>query len=405
MRNFSKKDVFVLVLLSQILPLLGHAGNIMLYVIIVFLYISLKRNIILWKTRILWIPLAISFFIGFFLENYEAYTVFKDVFYLISPIMILALGEIFAERTDFLQLLKSVVVIGTVWSIVYSILNLAINGVNLIVNPREVRESYNLIFTVNSLILVSIATLTYCILYRKIKVVSYQKTTLFVNLLAIYFSGSRTLIVAIVIMFLFIAYPKLKKHKIIVFFSVISIVMIFSAIQFSDNRLVQSFLKSNSEVTSSEFDNYEDVSKNYRAYEAYVAISQISEAPQYQQFFGKGMGSYVDLGGLPDPLDVEKLPILHNGYPYILLKMGVFGMIVFMGFFIWLFLYFWRRKSMINQQSYSFGTAMCCGGILGLLIMNSSVTAIFNTAYSSMLIIIGFALRCSITNPSYEKNF
>lgn len=396
----TNKEVIILLLLSQILPMLGHAGNIMLYIIIAILYIRQRNKVVLWKTRMLWLPLSVSFFIGLLIQGYGAYFIFKDIFYLISPIMILMFGEVLVPMIKPNQLLKTVVIFGSLWALVYCVLNIGANGMLIVTDPRAVKNSENAVFIINSFWLIASSVLIANLLYGKYRIVKFGNWLILINLLAIYLSGSRTFLVAFFSMLVLTAYPKIKEHKRLLIPLILFSFLFYAYIQVSQSQLASSFLNVRSEMTNTDFDELSEVNDNYRAYEAFVALSQISQAPTYQQVLGMGLGSYVDLRGLFDPLDIEKVPILHNGYPYILLKMGYFGMIVFIGFFISLFIHFWKRKK-IGSEDYSLWPLLCCGAIFSLLIMNSSVTAIFNSGYNSILIIVGYALKCSRTNQNF----
>lgn len=102
--------------------------------------------------------------------------------------------------------------------------------------------------------------------------------------------------------------------------------------------------------------------KHWRGYEAQSAIEQINEAGTSAWIFGKGFGSQVDLGTSVELSgeEIRYIPILHNGYIYILLKSGFFGLMLYIMYIIYLYS-FSRVKSasssIINMNSFLVGCA------------------------------------------------
>jgi hypothetical protein len=92
---------------------------------------------------------------------------------------------------------------------------------------------------------------------------------------------------------------------------------------------------SSQEVELHPYDTFADINDNWRGFEAYRALQTYKRLPLTQQIVGGGFGTMVDIGfammlGGKTPL--QELPILHNGYMYLLVKTGVLGLLLFLVF-------------------------------------------------------------------------
>ena len=81
-------------------------------------------------------------------------------------------------------------------------------------------------------------------------------------------------------------------------------------------------------------DESQNINSNWRAVESAVALSAILNGSFFEILFGKGMGFRLPLGFEMTLANVEfdSIPILHNGYLYILLKYGVIGLFLWFKF-------------------------------------------------------------------------
>jgi hypothetical protein len=86
-------------------------------------------------------------------------------------------------------------------------------------------------------------------------------------------------------------------------------------------------LRSIQEIIPSEDQN---IHSNWRAVESAVALDAFINGGVVQQIIGQGLGYRVQLGFMMtlNDVDFESIPILHNGYFYILLKYGALGLVL-----------------------------------------------------------------------------
>lgn len=81
-------------------------------------------------------------------------------------------------------------------------------------------------------------------------------------------------------------------------------------------------------------DEDQNLHSNWRAVESAVALNSILSGSFFEILFGKGLGFRLPLGFEMTlaGTDFESIPILHNGYLYILLKYGFFGLFLWFKF-------------------------------------------------------------------------
>ena len=84
-------------------------------------------------------------------------------------------------------------------------------------------------------------------------------------------------------------------------------------------------LRSFQEIVPNEDQN---INSNWRAVESAVAVNSFINGSLFEILFGHGLGFRLSLGFEMILADVkfDSIPILHNGYLYILLKYGIFGL-------------------------------------------------------------------------------
>jgi hypothetical protein len=93
------------------------------------------------------------------------------------------------------------------------------------------------------------------------------------------------------------------------------------------------------ELRISEYYEKTDINRFWRGFESYRALQEYGTGDTLSRIFGKGFGSLVDLGFVMTLADEEfdKIPVLHNGYLYLLVKTGVAGLAAFMLYLLFLF--------------------------------------------------------------------
>lgn len=385
------KKYSTILLLATILSSLGHAGSILFYIGVFVIYLPVRNKRVVKDTKYLFIPIIIALYIGLFQMPYTLYEVFKDVFYLLSPIVMLMLGEIFARKMYSQDFLMTIVIVGTVFSVITICGNLVTSGPLILYDPRTARESDTYFGFTNFYSLLAWFVLCYWKIYKKNVEFKNISILLFINFIAIYFSGSRTYWLAVIVVMLCLFYPYLKVKRYVL---IILIAMVFAGVSYilvSEGYMSGYIRHSFEEMTISDYDNEADKNNNYRGYEAFMGLSEFMSYSLYNQLFGGGMGATVDMGE-DSPVGIQYIPILHNGYIYLLIKIGILGTIFFVFYFLRLIFRYGKWKVSINDGYDFFWKAISFGSIIAVFIMHFSVTAFFNSQYNTALVFVGFTL-------------
>ena len=82
------------------------------------------------------------------------------------------------------------------------------------------------------------------------------------------------------------------------------------------------------ELKVTSYDTFEDINVHWRGYETYRALLTYMSGGMRGYLLGGGFGTNVDLGFVMTLADEEfsEIPILHNGYMYLLVKTGAVGL-------------------------------------------------------------------------------
>ncbi|MFY8097726.1 MAG: hypothetical protein ACOVMH_07910 [Flavobacterium sp.] len=149
--------------------------------------------------------------------------------------------------------------------------------------------------------------------------------------------------------------------------------------------------------------DWKDFNDNYRSFENIITIKQVSKDGIRAVFFGKGIGSTLNLGQkiyTTDGAIIQHISIAHNGFMTIFLKSGLLGLTLFLIFFVLLYKQKRSQIQMINN--------------INMLLMGTAVFLILSTwvfmgvyfKLDNKSIIIGFviAMREYIIKNSNQKN-
>lgn len=333
------------------------------------------------------IPIIIGVLIGF--TQHGAYDVFKDVYYFLSPVFTTYVGCIIAKRAKIDVLKRAFLMVGIVTAIVYIIRVFTSVGGMALADPRAAR--YEGSAYVSCSVFLSIGVLLWGLItetdYTRKQHIRYA-LMFFINFIAIYISGSRTFWLTAIVFMAIVAWTYIKKRFVRFGFIGILVVAGIGAIIAANpnNTTVKVLLHSSDEMAATDFTTAAERNNNYRAYEKYRAMKQFNGYTLFEQVLGGGFGEKIDM--VISPLGTRYIPILHNGYPYILVKTGYFGMICFFlfGFFL--------IRMMLYQRDYgSSDVRMFCyiaiGGVVASFIVNASVWGLFNDGYNILLMLSG----------------
>ena len=318
-------------------------------------------NIILILFFIIIIGVVTSFFYS---KNY--YDLFKDFMYFVKPIIALLSGYFIAKKINSIRyIFKGIILISTVFSIVHLIKIVLITDLtgSSINEIREIGGISNLIEVFALVILLGSYKYDFLNIFKN---KLFKKLVLILLSISFIMYFSRTMLVAFVIFCLAIfGYIKLSskglKYGFMVLFSIgLFYIYLFNADLERDKPGLESFLyklkiapaeifipSKNINISKHEF-----LWDHWRAYESAMALEKMNEEP-VSFIVGKGFGALVDLK-FKAPLSSENIrfiPILHNGYSYILFKTGIIGLFLYFIFLISLYYSSYIKRYSLNEQT------------------------------------------------------
>ncbi|WP_291114701.1 O-antigen ligase family protein [Flavobacterium sp. UBA6135] len=347
------KTIFILVLLFQMyIP--SFKFNVLFQLLLLVLFVLYEKPKIALSFFKITAPIYIVFFLGFLgflVFNNSITQALKDVFHFIKPLQGLLIGFLFFQIiNDKEKFYKTIILTGVLSAIIHLFIvvvftDFTSGSVHAI--RQYTRDNFLELFAVFFLIF-------YPIYYKKQLFNSElkRKTILLLLLISCFFYFSRTMIVASIILLMSVyGYTKITMKSL----KIISVILLFIALLYTylfsvkidrNAKGYEAFLYkvkiAPSEIFKTKVDreNHKDLWDHWRGYEANRAIALMDTKP-LSYLIGVGHGSLVDLK-FKAPLSGEKdgmryISELHNGYPYVLYKTGIFGLLLYIFFLFTLY--------------------------------------------------------------------
>jgi O-antigen ligase len=288
--------------------------------------------------------------------RHQAYDAFKDSWYVLKPLIEFAFGFALASELAPKRFFRLLLVAGILFSSVY-LARVVIEWDTYwaLSNATEGRvdatDALRVYFGPGDLLTAMAIVL---VLDRDLRAKIFENTERFVrsvafiaaivlNSLTIAACQSRTLVATLLVFagFQLARAPRWVKLSAVTVVSLGVIVVAVGQITPSDGTSSSNRTKNPlEELAFEEYDNPEDINTHWRGFESFLALQEFEGLPQIQQIFGGGFGQMITLDrsrllGAPDPMD--EIPLLHNGYMYVLLKTGVVGLAAFFAVIFLLF--------------------------------------------------------------------
>lgn len=405
------RTLFTIVLLSQIyVP--SFKFNIFFQLTVLLLYFSLEKprvSLRLLKTINAVLLIFMLGFLGFFIYRNPIGNAAKDIFHFIKPIQGILIGYFFFNTINDKELFfKTIVKTGIISAFIHFFILLVFADLSS-GTVNDIRE-----FTKdNFLELMSIFFLGY---YRKFYGTDLfeSKTKIrlvFILLLAsciLYFS--RTMIIGALIFYFSIkGYTKITRKSLTFIGTILGFVILFYLYLYSikldrGKPGLEAFLfkvkNAPEELFKTKIDreNHKDLWDHWRGYEAKRAFALMGEN-KLSYITGMGYGSLVNLKFkaplTADPKEGMKyISELHNGYPYILYKTGIAGLICYFTFLIGLY-----RNIYLDV---SFEAILISALGLFYMFTTLTITGIYNAADTTTFV-LGALLIVLVKTPKKES--
>lgn len=377
-----------------------------------FVIILISRQKLIYRPSIFIIILLLPILWTFLLSyKYSFYSNVQGLFYLSIPIIMISIGYQILKLLSLKQVMIYIVYLGTISSLIYISIILYKVGFIAVVSPYE--EARLVVGSGSPASILSLVISAFSEKYGyKIFRDKLQKTLFIViNIIAIYLFASRTYWV-ILIIFLFIFNIKLiSKHKVLSFFFFgigLYLALNYSARSnaeaFSTKSLATKMLKSLSEIRFSNYSKYSDINIHFRGYEAYRAYKTYTEGTFVNILFGHGLGKQVDLKASVYLAGSYRrvIPYIHNGYFFVLLKEGIFGLIGLL-----LFLYYLLKTGIKeldqNNTQKRFICLLIIGSTITMALTNYVICSMFSIEMTIILITIGVLIQALKSEKSKKE--
>ena len=268
------------------------------------------------------------------------YDVAKDLWYLGNPALTLLFGYLLTKRMDgLLSVMRAFVVAAIIVAVVH-IFKFILNPSYLDESLIDIRAQVSSGYLITALgIGIIVGNLRFGLDLLQTRLASWLGIIL--CLLSITLSFSRTLwlcLMTLVLVSLIMNFPR-AALRIVIAATVFIIVGLAATGGYRmatetgpDLTFVDKIMYSMRELQVSDYEDRTDINRNWRGYESYRALQTYASGSSADYLFGKGLGTSIDLGitmTLADEV-FDRIPILHNGYLYLLVKTGAIGLISYL---------------------------------------------------------------------------
>lgn len=289
--------------------------------------------------------ILLTAFIASFFNAESTYNFFRDIAYLLKPIIGLLVGYQLYKKCQG-KFFSTVIYTGVFLSIIHLVIVLItfVRFNTISVNLLREYCGYHSDYEVYVLVIL--------LFYKKLQINWSSKTIYFFIFLvsaSSFLYLSRTNFIQLIVLYVAMkGYFVINKRSITVMSSVILFVLlgytaIYQANPQRSGKGIEAFLYKIKIAPIEPFktkinkDNWKDFNDNYRSYENILTVKQVSDDGTSAVLFGKGLGATINLGReiwTNDGELIQYIPILHNGFATVFLKSGIFGVLFLILFMI-----------------------------------------------------------------------
>lgn len=275
--------------------------------------------------------------------GHDQYDSLKDAWYIVNPALVISTAYLIMKRVgDIGRLLRVLVIAGFILS-VYHILQIASNPALLFNSSASVGAFRQEIGTGYLLSCISLVILLFSNRFG-IELFSSGYKKFFVPLMLLITAASLVLTLSrtmwgifLIIIFVMLGQFTIKRARIFVYVAAIMTVIITlqtlnSAGQASHDTIAGKLVDSFDELIFRDYSRFSDISLHWRGYESYWALQTYLGNGLLNLVIGHGLGMLVDIkiNILLGASKFRYIPILHNGFMYILVKTGAAGVTLFL---------------------------------------------------------------------------
>lgn len=339
--------------------------------------------------------LFIAFIVMFFREH-RLYFIIRDITYLIKPIIGLFFGYQVCKRNldNAFNLILNTAFLIAVYHIIVLIIAVIAFGAN---NVNLIREygGYFSDYEVYALVIL--------IFHKRFQLNLTSKNrmlyTAIIGLSVVMYLARTNFLQLLILVLALKGYFEINKRSITIIVSIIVLTTIgYSSILYINPKRggdgIEAFLYKIKVAPMETFktrikrDDWKDFNDNYRSYENIMTVRQVSSEGAKSIFFGKGLGSTIDLKQkvyLGD-MELRHISILHNGFMIVFLKSGLLGILIY----FYSIYFFFKRYKLHNELAKSIHLLFIGTGVF--LILSNWVFLGFYNLIDTKTILMGFII-------------
>ncbi|UOE51455.1 hypothetical protein MTO98_10235 [Mucilaginibacter sp. SMC90] len=343
---------------------------------------------------VLFVPAMLGLIAGY--QN-STYLILKDFYYFSIPVLFVTAGIVLSRRIDVELFLKTIIIAGVLISFLVTGVSVSYMGLGSLTDPYSAHYAIGIVGTPAPPLAFA------CLLFSwKFNIRLFRRALfrlfLGINAFGIYMFASRTYLIITLCFVMLLVVDKIRKvwiFPVIFLLGLLVIVVPFITVSVnSDSTFINKIMGSFNEVSIGNYNTEQDINLRYRGYESFMALRGYLSGGMRDWIFG-GLGKLIDLKTfvrLGEDTDFQYIPVLHNGWLYILVKTGAVGVLVYMTIFFGLIVTKWKlyadAKSKPIIRMFS---AFIIGSVLSLLLTNYIVTAFFNMEMSIVMVTLGYS--------------
>jgi O-antigen ligase len=328
--------------------------------------------------------------------NHSPYAVIKDLWYFTNPCIAFVAGYVLTRAgVRFGTILSTFMIVGCIAAIVHlglMIFSVGIEGAKTILEIRGLAgPGYFVAVVAFAVGLVMWPARGVLPLWLRTGVLAH--IAIAITFVSIVLSFSRTLWLSIVIVVVLTVIRTWRANRASLAIGALAILVV-SAVAFwvstSDTAFAEKVTDSLSELGAASFATSSDINRHWRAFESAAALDTFTSAGWIEMLVGHGFGKQIDLGITVELAGsaYDEIPILHNGYLYVLVKTGIVGLMLVVTL---LYLLYRKKAVRLSFQDARTMTAQTLIRIIVLIMVAITffVGGLFNSEFcvSAMLLL------------------
>ncbi len=274
--------------------------------------------------------------------GHEAYDVGKDIWYMAKPLWAIGIGYVLmAHIRDHRDVCRIVVAVAVLAALLHLLLLALYHQAGMTLYDVRVEDGVRGYFVVViglALMLAGGGMREYLGFNER----AYHLVAVLICAASVFASMSRTELIALLLMIAVLrGWMRFSAGRavLLLVLAVAAGSMLLRATQAVDQEempYVAKLLNSVNELSIEKYEDDSDINTNWRGYESFLALADYAGGSGFEWLCGKGLGTLVDLGFYIDlgGNELRYIPMLHNGYVYILLKYGALGILIYLYFIV-----------------------------------------------------------------------